>query len=76
MTALKPGDVVKQRGADGRPTGPAMAIACRSEAVTSHLCWECVWHWNGTTRRRAFLADNLLPVGKPAKGGDGSRGVA
>jgi uncharacterized protein YodC (DUF2158 family) len=62
---LKPGDVVKVRGPDGRPTGPAMVIADRSRAIASSVCWECVWHWNGSEKRRAFVESSLLPVAIP-----------
>lgn len=64
---MKPGDVVKKRGTDGRPVGPAMVIDRRSQAIASSVCWECVWFWNGEHKRRAFVESSLLPVGLPAK---------
>jgi hypothetical protein len=42
-----------------------MIIAQRSNAITSTICWDCVWHWNGSEKRRAFVESSLLPVAVP-----------
>jgi len=56
MSALKPGDVVRERGT----LWPLMTIARVSTAITNHLCFECVFtNPQGRAITRRFVAEHL-----------------